>query len=222
MMKRICWCLSIFLILCFVPLARAQSSFDIGLGFGTQQNSANALGIDNINSVNAFGSCVVGSGDPFCQATPNLSGLFMGIGGDVMLQKHYGVGAEFSFQPTRSDFGPLQYRELFYDFDGIYAPVSVKRASLRILGGIGGSRTSFSFTQSACVGTAVCTTQTSPVGNANHFQVHVGVGVQLLVTEHIFVRPQFDFRYVPGFTDQFGRNTVPGAMVWVGYNFGGS
>jgi Outer membrane protein beta-barrel domain len=221
-MKRIYCCLFIFLLLCFVPLARAQSTVDVALGFGSASNSANGSGIDNINSPNAFGSCSLSTGDTFCQATPSLGGFFMGLGGDVMLEEHYGLGGEISFQPTKHDFGPLQSRELFYDFDGIYAPVSVKRGSLRLLGGFGGSRTSFSFSQSACVGTAVCSTQATSVGNSNHFQLHLGIGVELLPTEHIFVRPQFDFHYVPGFTDQFGRNTVPGAMIWIGYRFGGS
>jgi hypothetical protein len=58
------------------------------------------------------------------------------------------------------------------------------------------------------------------VGNSTHFQIHVGVGVSLFVTEHIFVRPQFDYHYVPSLTNQFGSNSVPSATVWVGYNFG--
>jgi hypothetical protein len=58
------------------------------------------------------------------------------------------------------------------------------------------------------------------VGSSGHFQVHVGVGVQLYVTEHIFIRPQFDLHYVPGFTQQFGSNLVPAGMVWLGYSFG--
>ena len=82
------------------------------------------------------------------------------------------------------------------------------------------ARTSFSLTQSGCVGTAVCSTSTEPVGAANHFQVHVGVGVQVFLTEHIFIKPQFDLHYVPGFTNQFGSNAVPEGMLWVGYSFG--
>jgi hypothetical protein len=50
--------------------------------------------------------------------------------------------------------------------------------------------------------------------------VHVGVGVELFVTEHIFLRPEFDYHYIPNFTQQFGSNSVPQAMVWLGYSFG--
>jgi hypothetical protein len=88
------------------------------------------------------------------------------------------------------------------------------------MGGIGEARTSFSFNQSGCIGTAVCTTQNEPVGAANHFDVNFSAGVQIFITEHIFVRPQFDFHYVPGLTNQFSSDAVPGGSIWVGYNFG--
>jgi hypothetical protein len=91
---------------------------------------------------------------------------------------------------------------------------------VKIEGGIGGAKTSFSITQSACVGTAVCSSQTQPVGNSSHFLVHAGVGVQLFVTEHIFIRPQFDVHYIRNFNTDYGTNFVPQAMVWIGYNFG--
>jgi hypothetical protein len=206
--------------LCSIPAAKAQSSFDLNIGFGSAHASSNGGGIDNINSANAFGPCVPNTGDTYCQKNPDLSGFFLGLGGDVMLTKRYGVGAEFNLTPARSDYGPLQFRELFYDFNGILAPINRKRLMVQIQGGIGGARTSFAFNQNSCVGTAICSNYIEPVGNASHFQVHVGLGVQLFVTDHLFIRPQFDYRYVPGFTDQFGSNSVPAGMVWVGYSFG--
>lgn len=206
--------------LCSLPLAHAQASVDANIGFGSAWNSANGQGIDNANSINAFGSCTPNSGDPNCEATPALNGFFLGLGADIMLTKKFGAGAEVSFQPGHPSYGPLQYRQTFYDFNGIFAPVNQKRVELKIYGGIGGARTSFSFNQSGCVGVAVCTTETEPVGNASHFQIHVGVGLQLFVTDHIFVRPEFDYRYVTNFTQQFNSNSTPAAMVWVGYSLG--
>jgi hypothetical protein len=58
--------------------------------------------------------------------------------------------------------------------------------------------------------------------------VHVAAGVQIYVKGHVFIRPQFDFRQVPGLSGtygstqvyQFGTNHVLGGTVWVGYNFG--
>jgi hypothetical protein len=44
--------------------------------------------------------------------------------------------------------------------------------------------------------------------------------VQVFVTDHIYIQPQFDFHYVPNLTDQFGSNIAVGGMVWVGYSWG--
>ena len=203
-----------------ISSASAQSSFDVNIGGGTAHSSASGAGIENTSSLNAFGSCTPSATDPTCERTPSLGGFFLGFGGDLLLWKHFGVGAEVMFQPAKSDYGPLQYRQTFYDFNGVFVPVNQKKFQLQLQGGIGGAKTSFSFTQTGCVGTAVCTTQTEPVGNTSHFQIHAGVGLQIFLTEHIFVRPQFDLHYVPNFTDQFGSNTVPAGMVWVGYSWG--
>jgi len=204
-----------------IPFASAQSAIDVNVGFGGAWASANKSGIDNANSAtNAFGSCTPGGTDRNCQALPTLNSFFLGFGGDVMFKPKLGVGFNYIVQPTKSDYGPLQDRQAFYDFNAVYRPLQTKRAALNLEAGIGGARTSFSITQSACVGTAVCTSQASSVGTASHFQEHVGVGVQLFLTEHIFVRPQFDVHFVNGFTDQFGRNVVPSAMIWVGYTLG--
>jgi Outer membrane protein beta-barrel domain len=213
--KRICRYLPpLSLLLLSIPFASAQSSVDFNVGFGTAHDKAAPGGIDS----NTGSTCTLGAAN--CQATPALSGFFMGVGGDVMLTKRYGFGGEASFQPAKTDYGPLQYREIFYDFNGIFAPVNQKKAIVKIEGGIGGAKSSFSYTQTSCVGTAVCSKSTQPVGASNHFQVHAGLGVQIFLTEHVFIRPQFDFHYVPGLTDQFGSNMVPAAMVWLGYSMG--
>ena len=201
-------------------LVKAQASFDVNLGFGSAWDTANSGGLDNASSLNAFGSCTPNSGDLNCQSLPSLNGFFLGFGGDLMLFKHFGAGFNATLQPARQNYGPLEYRQTFYDVDAIYAPINVKRASLRFQGGVGGAHTGFSLTQSGCVGTAVCTSATQPIGSANHFDVNVGVGVQLYLTDHIFIRPEFDYHYVPGLTNQFGSNSVPEALVWVGYSFG--
>ena len=221
-LRQICRYLPLLSLVPFcVSLASAQSAVDINIGFGGAWDSANKTGIDNANSLtNAFGICTPGSSDVNCQALPALSGFFLGFGGDVMVKDKLGFGIEYTIQPAQQNYGPLQDRQSFYDFNAIYRPIQTKKAALNLEGGIGGARTSFSYTQSACVGTAVCTTQASPVGTASHFQEHLGIGVQLFVTEHLFIRPQFDLHFVNGFTDQFGRSFVPSATVWVGYNLG--
>ena len=207
-------------------VASAQYSVDAHVGVGYAWDKSNNQGIDNANSPNnAFGPCTSSPlanpvADPYCETTSSLNSVLLGIGGDIMFKKHYGVGAQIDFQPAKKDYGPLQFRQTFYDFNGIYAPLSTKRAVLHIEGGVGGARTGFSYTQTGCVGTAVCSTSSSAVGTATHFDVHVGAGVMLFVTNHIFIKPQIDLHYVPGFTNQFNSNLAPSAMVSVGYSSG--
>jgi len=210
-----------YLPLLFLPvLAHAQSALDVNVNFGSAWNSATGLGIDNLNSPNALGVCLPSSADAFCQATPKLSGFFLGFGGDIMFRERLGVGAEVNFQPVHQDYGPLKSRQTFIDVNGIYEPYISKRAIVQLQGGLGSARTSFTIAQNACVGTAVCTKQVSSLGSANHFQLHFGAGLQIALTDHIFMRPQFDLHYVPNFTDQFGSNWAPAATVAVGYHFG--
>jgi len=206
------------LLLLAIPYASAQSSFDLNLGFGTSHVSG-IPGIDNVNSSNAFGTCTVGTADANCVKGPDLGGFFLGFGGAVMATKRFGFGAEVAFQPAKSDYAGLQYRQTFYDVNGIFAPVNQKKVIVQLLGGLGGAKTAFSYSQN-CTGIAVCSTQSQPVLNTNHFQIHAGLGVQIFVTEHIFIRPEFDLHYIPNFTDQFGSNVAPSATVWLGYSFG--
>lgn len=215
-MKRICRYLPLLSLLPFcVPFASAQSAIDVNVGFGGAWDSANKSGIDN----NTGNSCTVGSNST-CAKLPALSAFFLGFGGDVMVKDKLGFGVSYMIQPAKSAYGPLDDRQSFYDFNAIFRPIQTKKAALNLEAGIGGARTSFSVTQTGCVGTAVCSSSTSPVGTASHFQEHVGVGAQFLITEHIFIRPQFDLHFVNGLTDQFGRSVVPSAMVWVGFNLG--
>ena len=144
----------------------------------------------------------------------------MGFGGTIMLSKHLGFSGEASLQPKKQDYAGFQSRQIFYDVNAVYAPINEKKAMLRLEGGIGGATTSFSYTASSCVGTAVCQTQSQAVGSAKHLQLHGGAGVQIYVSEHIFIRPQVDVHYIPNFTNQFGSNLAPAAMVWIGYSMG--
>jgi len=217
--KRTCRYLPV-LLLCSVGVVRAQGPYDVVLGFGGAQDTSNGSGIESASSNNAFAPCTPSPADPTCLRNPSLGRFFMGFGADAMLSKHFGFGGEFDFEPTKGDYGPLQYRQEFYDFNGIYAPINIKHFTLRVEGGIGGAHTGFSILQSQCVGIAVCSSYTSSVGASNHFQEHAGVGLQIPVTQHIFIRPQFEYRHVNNFTQQFGRDSVPEGIIYVGYNFG--
>ena len=209
-MNRICRYLPLLFCISF---ANAQSALDVNLGFGTVHDKASGTGIDS----NTGATCATGTA---CVQTPALSGFFMGFGGTIMLSKHLGFSGEASLQPKKQDYSVLQSRQIFYDVNGVFAPVNQKKVMVRLEGGVGGATTSFSITQSSCVGTAVCQTQSQAYGSAKHFQIHAGAGVQVYVTEHVFIRPQIDLHYVPNFTNQFGSSMAPSAMVWIGYSLG--
>lgn len=208
-MNRICRYLPLLFCASF---AYGQSALDVNLGFGTVRDKASGTGFDANGS-----TCQTGI---TCVLTPSLKGFFMGFGGTIMLSKHYGFSGEAKVQPRKQEYAGLQSRQIFYDVNGVYAPVNEKKVMVRLEGGLGGATTSFSVTQSSCVGTAVCQTQSQSFGSAKHFQLHAGAGVQIYVTEHLFIRPQFDLHYVPNFTDQYGSSRAPSAMVWIGYSMG--
>lgn len=233
-MRQICRYLPVLALVPFcVSLANAQSAVDFNFGFGGAWDSAGKSGIDFNSST---GACTAAyPTDVTCQATKALSGFMLGFGGDVLFKPKLGFGIDVAVQPALQSYAPVnastsalatsveepvQSRETFYDFDAVYRPITTKRAALNILGGIGGARTSFSVTQSGCLGTAVCSSQTSPIGTSSHFQAHIGVGVMVFITDHLYVKPEFDVHIVSGLTDQYNSNFVPAAMVWVGYNLG--
>jgi hypothetical protein len=191
-------------LLC-VTLASAQSQVDFGIGFGS--NHAKSAG-----PIDTFG-------DGTLYQTPSLGGFFMGFGANMMLWKHFGVGGEAVMQPNKPEYAGVQARTTFYDFNAIYQPVSTPKVSAQLLGGVGGANMRFYYNSQYCNALSGCSSQNQYLVSANHFAVHGGAGVQIYLTDHVFVRPQFDVRYVPNF-NQFGSNFVPGGSIWLGYSLG--
>lgn len=233
-MKRIFHYLPLFLLPAFsIPPAHAQYGFDIGLGFGALQDKASGNGIEgDETSTNFLGACAPNnSADPTCLATSKLSGLAMGISGNVMAWKHFGIGAEVNFQPGKATYVAfpaialtgqtpftIQSRTTLFDFNGIYQPVRTKKVAFELIGGVGG--VNLRFYEAGQTGSAIGASSFSQYfGSNNHFQVHGGVGVQFYLTDHVFIRPQFDIHYVPNLT-QFGSNLITSETVWLGYTFG--
>jgi hypothetical protein len=216
-----------------IPFAAAQSTFDFNMGFGAVQDKAATSGLD-VNPVSGiFFSCAF-STDPTCIKTSSLSGFVLGFGGNLMLWKHFGVGANVSIQPGQQTYAVFQQqvvstqtpgvsvksRMTFYDFDGIVEPVKSKKAALQFIGGIGGANLKFYEAESSTDALAGSSNISQYFESANHFQIHGGAGVQIYLTDHFFVRPEFDVHYVNNL-NQFGSKIVTQEMVWVGYSFGG-
>jgi Outer membrane protein beta-barrel domain len=213
-----------------VRLGTAQTSFDINIGFGAIQDTASSAQVDQ-----ALMPCS-GANDPYgpCVSTPSLSGFMLGFGGDLMLWKKLGVGANVTLQPAQQTFVnlnsqaayqglnsfSLNSRMILYDFDGVYEAVHIKRFSVKLRGGLGGAN--LRFYQSGSEGGSVIGTSdySQYYTSANHFQVHGGLGLQAYVWDHVFVRPEFNVYYVTNLTQQFGRDLVTEEMVWLGYSWG--
>jgi len=222
-----CYLPLLFLALFCVQFAAAQSAFDLNIGFGAIHDSASSTQVDQ--DLNA---CPNSAEAPPCVSTPSLSGFMMGFGGDVMLKPKFGFGIEAAFQPGKETYVNLnasaasqglntlavQSRMTLYDFNGIYQPFSSKKAALKLQGGIGGAN--LKFYEAASASSALGgSNQSQYLQSANHLNVHGGVSVDIFVTDHVYIRPQFDIHYVPNLT-QFGSNLVMTGMVWVGYSWG--
>ena len=217
----------LFVSFCGIQLASAQSAFDLNLGFGAIQDKAASGQVDQ-----ELNPCTTGDLYGPCVSTPALSGFMMGFGGDLILWKKFGVGAEVAFQPAKETYVNLNAsaaasglnslavtsRMTLFDFNGIYEPVNTKKVGVKLEGGIGAANLKFYESGSS---SSVLGSQSSSqyFGSANHFQVHGGIGVQIYVTNNIFIRPEFDVHYVRNLT-QFGSNIVTAEMVWLGYSWG--
>jgi hypothetical protein len=224
--KRIrCYLPLLCLTLLALPVIHAQSSVDVNVG-GGYFHSKSLGSVDPNTFLLCSGSAAAG-----CVKTPALGSVFLGFGANLMLWKKFGVGGEAVLQPGRQDYvtfsqggagqfsDVLQSRATFYDFNGIFEPVSTKKVSVQLIGGIGGANVKFYEHVTGSSSILGNTNVTQFAGSSNHFQLHAGLGIQAYVTEHVFIRPQFDLHYVHNFT-QYGENAVPGVMIWIGYTLG--
>ena len=189
-------------------LAQAQAGADVFFGAGTMIAPSSGQSIDTFGTGNAF-------------QTPRLGGTFGKVGADFLLKPHFGIGAETDFRFSQGSYAGLTYRPLFYDFNAIWLPTGQveRRIVPELEGGIGGAHLSFSLPTSTCNPFTGCSTSSAFLDSSNHFQVHMAAGVRFYVTQHLFLRPQVDARYVNNFF-QFGSNWVPEYGAAVGWSFG--
>jgi hypothetical protein len=150
--------------------------------------------------------------------TNSMSGVFGTFGGGFMLKSSLGVGAEMSLRFAQGDYAGLGYRPVFYDFNGIWTPsFGTKRVMPEVQVGFGGVNLRFYGGAQTCdYYTGSCS---NFAGSSNHFQLHAGFGLRLYVKQHVFVRPQFDYRWVHGLSDEFKSDSVTAYTLAVGYSF---
>ena len=158
-----------------------------------------------------------------CEPAPTMGGVFGVLGADFMIRPHFGINGEYSFRFAQADYLPaaaLKVRPSFYDFNAVFQPTTGDKHIVPVIeGGIGGAKLSLYFNQQGCV-TQICQSSSQVVATANHFLVHGAVGVKIYVKNDIFIKPQFDARWVHNLDQQYGRNFVPEYTVSIGYTFG--
>jgi len=157
-----------------------------------------------------------------CQAGPTMGGLFAAVGVDFMFKKHLGINGEYSFHYKRASYLPsdgLSMRPSFYDINALWQPFSGRRVVPFLEGGIGGARVQLYFNQAAATG--LTSAPSLPTGmNPTYLQLHGAFGVKVYLYGRLFARPEFDLRYVPRLTNQFGRHLVVQYGGSVGFTFG--
>jgi hypothetical protein len=196
-----------FLLMSGVHLASAQTTADVFVGANTATDKSSGQGIDTF-------------GDGVIYNTPKMGGLFGNAGADVMVTPHFGVGGEVNFRFSQGSYAGLNYRPIFYDFNGIWQPTAKsKRFVPEFQAGLGGVNVRFYENQSACDAFGGCSSSNTFVESSNHLQLHFSAGLRYYIRPHIFVRPQFDLHWVHNFF-QFGSNFVPQYGVSVGYTMG--
>ncbi len=193
------------LLLC-ATFASAQEGFNFYFGMGTAHvGSSNQL-IDPL-----------GTGTP--QLTPAMDGVFGTLGGGVMLNRSFGVGAEMSWRFTQGDYAGLGYRPIFFDFNGLWTPsIGTKRVVPEIQAGLGGTSLRFYGGQQYCDPySGFCS---NFAGSSNHLQLHAGFGLRFYIKQHLFVRPQFDYHWVRNLSNEFASDSVPEYTIAIGYSSG--
>jgi hypothetical protein len=187
--------------------AYAQTNLDVFFGVGTAQDSSSNSTF--LNPVTNIGNVT----------TPHLGGTFGKIGADFFLSHGFGFNGEADFRFTQGNYAGLTYRPIFYDFNGVWAPLQGRIQPI-VEGGIGGVDLKFYYPNSYCDIYAGCTSSNFYLESSNHFQVHMAGGVRFYVTPHIFLGPQVDVHWVNNFY-QFGSAWVPEYTVSVGWSFAG-
>ena len=183
----------------------AQSRIDVYFGMGTARTSPQAATDSSGNPVTA----------------PSLGGVFGTVGGGVFLKPSFGVGAQVSWRFAKADFPTLGttlgYRPVFYDFNGIWTPLSAKRVMPEFQAGFGGvslrlydpTQQYFDYSTGR---------YTSFIGSSNHLQLHVAAGLRYFIKPHLFIRPQIDFHWVRNLNNELGTNSVPEYTIAIGYS----
>ncbi|MFZ0798552.1 MAG: hypothetical protein WCA13_18415 [Terriglobales bacterium] len=164
----------------------------------------------------AFGISTVEA--PAANSTgPSLTGgTYPGFSGDVLFWHNFGIGGEIYWRATQSIYpafsGPVPYRPLFLDFDGVYSPKLARHAYLELSAGIGAVDTRI-YCQDCYNGYTNYSTD-------KHFMGDFGAGLKLYPKGGFFIRPEAKV-YLVNNNQLFSSSYATRVGASIGYNFGG-
>jgi len=150
---------------------------------------------------------------------PEKGGLYMNLGGDVILHRRLGFGFDATWRASQGAYGGAggqPFRPILFDFNGVYQPRLGKKAGLDLMGGIGWQTTRFYGYQPTgnCVYFGAC------YQSSNHFLVDVGAGIRYYVWGHVFVRPEVRYYKVINNDADFTSGNLVHVGASIGYTIG--
>jgi len=148
-------------------------------------------------------------------------GLYLNLGGDVVLHNRVGFNVETAWRATQGVYvsGQENYRPILTDFNLLFQPKLGPHAGLDLMGGIGVGATRFYAPGPSCSG---CINYVS----TDHFMEHLGAGVRYYVWHHVFVRPEIHYYHIQSNNSinnngAFNTDNVFRVGASVGYTLGG-
>jgi hypothetical protein len=151
-----------------LPSSLSAQAFDVAFGVGTLTAPSASSASGNHQAVSLTG------------------GAYPVFSADLLLKGRLGVSGELAWRASQNIYAGFQpYRPLFYDFNGIYAPMLGKHAAAELMGGIGWESLRFYQPVFTC-GFLGCTDFVS----SNHFMGHFGGGLRYYFHGNFFVRPE--------------------------------
>lgn len=175
-----------------------------------------AAGAASAQSVDAFFGVNALTASQAVQNIPKLGGgVFPSAGAEVRFGD-IGVGAEVAFQANPQTFDATELRPIYYDVNLILEPFHQSETVVPVfMVGLGAQSLRAFQGVSQCGTPSGCTAYVS----SNHLTAHLGIGVKLYLTKHIFLRPEAHFYFIHNNTE-FAATSSQRWGISIGYTFG--
>ena len=170
--------------------------------------------VGQAQSLDAFFGLNAVSAHQAVQNIPRLGGGVFPSAGVNLFLGAVGVGAEAAFRSTNNSTG---FRPVYYDVNLLLDPFHVSRSiSPEFMIGAGAQHIGDYGAAASCGGLSNCVNYAS-----NHLALHLGVGVKVYLTEHIFLRPEAHFYFIHN-NQAFQTSNSERFGISLGYTLGGA